>query len=41
VADVGLRISGALLVLLCALIYRLYMRPMLPVIAYWTALVNV
>ncbi|KAF6016580.1 hypothetical protein EB796_025111 [Bugula neritina] len=38
VADVGLRISGALLVLLCALIYRLYMRPMLPVIAYWTAL---
>ena len=38
--DVASRITAALLILLCALIYRLYMQPSLPVIAYWTALVR-
>ncbi|XP_067944667.1 uncharacterized protein [Watersipora subatra] len=36
--DVGSRIIGAVLILLCALMYRLHMQPSLPIVAYWTAL---
>ena len=42
VSEVGFRLSGAFLILICALLYRLYMQPSLPIeqVAYWSAMVS-